>query len=119
MKYMINFLLAIILTSIAYFIGGVIFKTELTIFQSFMIGLSVVSLGAITEALHAPIGVIIFVPFPVCRYVFVMVIFTRILTHMVSYLFGYVSYLHNSSYDNELFFQISFFNSCVEIIKMR
>ena len=65
MKYMINFLLAIILTSIAYFIGGVIFKTELTIFQSFMIGLSVVSLGAITEALHAPIGVIIFVPFPV------------------------------------------------------
>lgn len=65
MRYTVDFLLAILLTSLSYLIGGILLKTDLAVFQALIIGISVVSLGAITEALKAPLWLIILVPFPV------------------------------------------------------
>lgn len=65
MDYFLSYLLAVTLTSLSYFCGSLILRRNLTILQSFIIGISVVSLGAITESLGAPIWLIVFVPFPV------------------------------------------------------
>lgn len=63
--YYFDFLLAIVLTALSYFIGSFLLKNGLSAFHALIIGASVVSLGAITEALKAPMWLIILVPFPV------------------------------------------------------
>lgn len=65
MEYYLDFVLAIVLTSLSYLIGSLLLKNRLSVFHAFIIGTSVVSLGAITEALKAPMWLIILVPFPV------------------------------------------------------
>ncbi|WP_080847713.1 hypothetical protein [Cytobacillus gottheilii] len=65
MTYFYNFLLAIFLTASSYFIGSLLLNNGITIIAAIIIGASVVSLGSITEALGAPIWLIVLVPFPV------------------------------------------------------
>lgn len=65
MNYLLSFLLAITLTSLSYFFGSLILKRKISMLQAFIIGASVVSIGAITEAVGAPIWLIVFAPFPV------------------------------------------------------
>ena len=65
MGYYFDFLLAILLTAFSYFIGSFLLKIDLSAFHALIIGVTVVSLGAITEVLKAPIWLIILVPFPV------------------------------------------------------
>ncbi|MCJ8008472.1 hypothetical protein ACFFF5_16845 [Lederbergia wuyishanensis] len=65
MGYFISFVLSILLTSLSYFLGSHLLKNGIIFWQALLIGASVVSLGAITEALRAPIWLIVLVPFPV------------------------------------------------------
>ncbi|MFJ6413265.1 hypothetical protein CHI12_06155 [Terribacillus saccharophilus] len=65
MKYLVDFILAIILTGLSYYVGSLLFRHGLPIWQAILIGFSVVALGAMTEALGAPIWLIVLVPFPV------------------------------------------------------
>ncbi|MCR2822601.1 hypothetical protein [Lederbergia panacisoli] len=65
MIYVISFVLSILLTSLSYFFGSHLLKNGLVFWQAFLIGATVVSLGAITEALRAPIWLIVIVPFPI------------------------------------------------------
>ncbi|MEC0281657.1 hypothetical protein [Terribacillus saccharophilus] len=65
MKYLVDFILAIILTGLSYYIGSLLFRHGLPIWHAMVIGFSVVALGALTEALGAPIWLIVLVPFPV------------------------------------------------------
>ncbi|MFP7476846.1 hypothetical protein [Terribacillus saccharophilus] len=65
MKYFVDFILAIILTGLSYYIGSFLLRNGLPIWQAMVIGFSVVALGALTEALGAPIWLIVLVPFPV------------------------------------------------------
>src|SRR5690625_5133187 len=62
---MISFMIAILLTSLSYFFGSRLITNGITTWQALIIGISVVSLGAITEAFRAPIWLIVFMPFPV------------------------------------------------------
>ena len=65
MKYAVDFMLAIILTALSYDIGSILLSDGIDFWQALLIGFSVVSLGALTEALGAPIWLIVLVPFPV------------------------------------------------------
>ncbi|MFC4321372.1 hypothetical protein [Litchfieldia salsa] len=65
MKYFLNFILAVSLTGCSYYIASLLLRNELPFWQALIIGFSVVSLGALTEALGSPIWLIVFVPFPV------------------------------------------------------
>ncbi len=65
MNYVISFVIAILLTSFSYFFGSRFITNGIAIWQALIIGTSVVSLGAITEALRAPIWLIVLMPFPV------------------------------------------------------
>ncbi|QCR32014.1 hypothetical protein [Lysinibacillus sp. SGAir0095] len=65
MKYYLDFLLAIVLTALSYFMGSLLFNNGLSAWQALVIGTSVVLLGAVTEALKAPMWLIILVPFPI------------------------------------------------------
>lgn len=65
MKYATDYVLAIVLTAFSYYLGSLIISDGITMWQAILIGLSVVSLGAITEAGGAPIWLIVLVPFPV------------------------------------------------------
>nr|WP_155113401.1 hypothetical protein [Metabacillus mangrovi] len=49
----------------SYFIASFILKNGLPFWQALLIGLSVVSLGALTEKLGSPMWLIVFIPFPV------------------------------------------------------
>lgn len=62
MRYYFDFLLAIVLTSLSYFIGSSFFSNGLSVLQALIIGTSVVFLGAAIEALKAPMWLIIFPP---------------------------------------------------------
>jgi hypothetical protein len=76
LKYIFDFILAITLTGLSYYIGSLFFRHGLPIWQALIIGFSVVSLGAVTEALGAPIWLIVLIPFPVgmlLLYVFLQV----------------------------------------------
>lgn len=64
-KYYLDFLLAIVLTALSYFMGSLLFNNGLSAWQALVIGTSVVLLGAVTEALKAPMWLIILVPFPI------------------------------------------------------
>ncbi|MCM3439511.1 hypothetical protein AB3Z07_12185 [Metabacillus halosaccharovorans] len=65
MKYVVDFMLAIILTAISYDLGSLLISDGIAFWQAILIGFSVVSLGAITEAVGAPIWLIVLVPFPI------------------------------------------------------
>ncbi|WP_230501176.1 hypothetical protein [Sutcliffiella rhizosphaerae] len=65
MNYLVNFILAISLTGFSYFIGSFLLSKGLPLWQALIIGFSVVSLGALMEALGSPIWLIVLVPFPV------------------------------------------------------
>lgn len=65
MHYLVSFLLSIVLTSLSYFTGSRLIKNPITAAQSLIVGASVVSVGAATEALGAPVWLIVFMPFPV------------------------------------------------------
>ena len=65
MKYGSSLTIAILLTSLAYFLGDYFLSHSLVIWQSLIIGASVVLLGALVEKLHAPMWLIIVTPFPV------------------------------------------------------
>ena len=65
MGYLTSFLLAILLTALSYFFGSLLLRNGIAVWQALIIGASVVSLGAITETLGAPIWLIVLIPFPV------------------------------------------------------
>ncbi|WP_102028891.1 hypothetical protein [Salirhabdus sp. Marseille-P4669] len=65
MHYIFSFILSVVLTSLSYFFGSTLLKSYLALWQASLIGISVVSIGAITEALGAPIWLIVLMPFPV------------------------------------------------------
>src|SRR5699024_6105594 len=65
LNYMISFIIAILLTTLSYFFGSRLITNGIVIWQALIIGTSVVSLGAITEAFRAPIWLIVIMPFPV------------------------------------------------------
>lgn len=65
MHYFASFLMAVFLTSLSYFFGSRLLTPGLYAWQALIIGASVVSLGALAEALKLPIGLIVFIPFPV------------------------------------------------------
>lgn len=65
MKYLFDFFLAVFLNGFSYYIASFVLSTGLPIWQALIIGFSVVSLGALTEALGSPMWLIVLVPFPV------------------------------------------------------
>ncbi|MED4455524.1 hypothetical protein [Metabacillus fastidiosus] len=85
MKYYFDFLLAILLTSFSYYLAGLFISNGLAAWQAFIIGFSVVSLGAITEALKSPIWLIILIPFPVGMLLLFLFLNSALLTWFISY----------------------------------
>ncbi|MGM0840098.1 MAG: hypothetical protein ACQEWE_05185 [Bacillota bacterium] len=65
MKYLFDFFLAVSLNGLSYYIASFVLRNGLPIWQALIIGFSVVSLGALTEALGSPMWLIVLVPFPV------------------------------------------------------
>ncbi|WP_332695260.1 hypothetical protein [Halalkalibacter lacteus] len=65
MNYFFSFILSIVLTSLSYFLGGQLIRNDIALWQSLVIGASVVTFGALTEYLGAPIWLIVLIPFPV------------------------------------------------------
>lgn len=68
MSYFFSFLMASILTALSYLLGSRLVTNGIATWKALVIGISVVSIGAITEALGAPIWLIILMPFPVGMY---------------------------------------------------
>ncbi|MBM7716592.1 hypothetical protein MHB50_18920 [Siminovitchia sp. FSL H7-0308] len=64
-NYVLKLLLAILLTSAAYFLGDAIIAHKLFIWQTIVIGATVVLAGAFVEKIHAPMWLIIITPFPI------------------------------------------------------
>jgi len=65
MRYFTSFVLSVVLTSLSYFFGSLFVHHPIAIYQALIIGISVVSIGAITEVLGAPVWLIVLIPFPV------------------------------------------------------
>lgn len=65
MRYILSFLLSIVLTSLAYFIGGYVLTSGIAFWEAILIGSSVVAIGAFVEKMRAPMWLIILTPFPV------------------------------------------------------
>ncbi|WJE15111.1 hypothetical protein QRD89_15500 [Halobacillus sp. ACCC02827] len=63
-KYFFDFTLAIALTGCSYYIAGFLLSHGLPFWQALIIGFSVVTLGALTEAVGSPMWLIVLVPFP-------------------------------------------------------
>lgn len=91
-KYYFDFLLAILLTAFSYFLGSLILSNGLSTWQSFIIGTSVVLLGAVTEALKAPMWLIILVPFPIGMLLLFFFLNEPIQTWFLTYLITLVLY---------------------------
>ncbi|WP_299745677.1 hypothetical protein [uncultured Rossellomorea sp.] len=68
MKYLFDFFLAASLKGLSYYIESFVLSPGLAIWQAFITDLSVVSLGALTEALGSPMWLIVLVPFPVGKF---------------------------------------------------
>lgn len=92
MGYYFDFVLAIVLTSLSYLIGSLLLKNRLSAFHAIIIGTSVVSLGAITEALKAPMWLIILVPFPVGMILLFLFLKESVKTWLKTYLFTLAIY---------------------------
>jgi hypothetical protein len=65
MKYWFDYLLAISLNGFSYYIASFFLTNELAFWQAILIGFSVVTLGALSEAAGSPMWLIVLVPFPV------------------------------------------------------
>lgn len=65
MKYFFDFMVSVFLNGLSYYIASFVLGSDLSIWQALIIGFSVVSLGALTEALGSPMWLIVLVPFPV------------------------------------------------------
>ncbi|GAK02840.1 LOW QUALITY PROTEIN: hypothetical protein JCM19037_1105 [Geomicrobium sp. JCM 19037] len=65
MRYALHFLVAVLLTAFSYYSGSLIVTDEHFVWQSLVIGFTVVSMGALTEKLGAPIWLIVLMPFPI------------------------------------------------------
>ncbi|MBX0358492.1 hypothetical protein [Halobacillus sp. Nhm2S1] len=65
MKYTLDFMLAVSLNGFSYYVASLILSNGLPYWQAFIIGFTVVSLGALTEAVGSPMWLIVLVPFPV------------------------------------------------------
>ena len=86
MGYYFDFLLAIVLTALSYFIGSFLLTDGLSVFHALIIGTSVVSLGAITEALKAPMWLIILIPFPIGMALLFLFLGEPVITWFMTYL---------------------------------
>lgn len=86
MGYVFDFLLAILLTALSYFIGSFILRKSLSAVHALIIGTAVVSLGAMTEALNAPMWLIILVPFPVGMILLFLFLKESVKTWFITYL---------------------------------
>jgi hypothetical protein len=85
MNYLISFVLSVVLTALSYFFGSQLLKNDLAIWQALIIGFSVVSLGALTEALGAPIWLIVLIPFPVGMLLLYLFLNQPFLTWLLTY----------------------------------
>jgi len=65
MNYIISFTVAVLLTALSYYSGSNLITNAIAIWEALIIGISVVSVGAITEKIGAPIWLIVLMPFPV------------------------------------------------------
>lgn len=92
MNYMISFMIAISLTALSYFLGSRLFTNGIAIWQALIIGSSVVSLGAITEALKAPIRLIVLMPFPVGMFLLYLFLNKSLSTWFFTYLTTLILY---------------------------
>ncbi len=86
MKYFVNFILAIVLTAISYDLGSLLISGGIYFWQALLIGFSVVSLGAITEAVGAPIWLIVLTPFPVGMILLFFILGTSVDKWFLTYL---------------------------------
>jgi|SRR5690625_606081 len=92
MGYWISFIMSIVLTSLSYLLGSRLLKHPLTMWQAVIIGTLVVSLGALTETLHAPIWLIILVPFPVGMILLYIFLQESISTWLITYITTLIIY---------------------------
>ncbi|WP_242694750.1 hypothetical protein [Pseudogracilibacillus auburnensis] len=102
MNYMISFIIAILLTSISYFFGSRLITKGIAAWQALIIGTSVVSLGAITKALRAPIWLIVLIPFPVGM--LLLFLFLNKPMHTWFHLFGDIDFVYDNTPYSKLFF---------------
>lgn len=65
MNFWMSFVAAMALTALCYFLGSFFTRNPIAIWQAAVIGIAVVSLGAATEALGAPLWLVVLIPFPV------------------------------------------------------
>ncbi|WP_208592070.1 hypothetical protein [Gracilibacillus suaedae] len=85
MNYLLSFVLSVALTALSYFLGSQLLNSDIAIWQAFIIGFSVVSLGALTEALGAPIWLIVLMPFPVGMLLLYLFLNQPFLTWLLTY----------------------------------
>lgn len=85
MNYFIKLLLAILLTSLAYFLGDLVTAAQLFLWQPFVIGGTVVIAGALVEKVNASMWLIIAVPFPIGMVLLYLFINDTILTWFMTY----------------------------------
>ncbi|MDX8045260.1 hypothetical protein SH601_04595 [Gracilibacillus sp. S3-1-1] len=86
MTYFLSFVLSVVLTSLSYFLGSEIVRNGIAIWQAMVIGFTVVSLGALTEAFHAPIWLIVLMPFPVGMLLLYIFLQKTFLTWLLTYI---------------------------------
>lgn len=86
MNYFTSFLLATLLTALSYFLGSLLIRNGIAVWQALIIGVSVVSLGAITEAFGAPIWLIVLIPFPVGMFLLYLFLNKPLDTWFLAYL---------------------------------
>lgn len=85
MNYFLNYLLAVLLTSFSYFLGSFLIRHGIAAWQALVIGFSVVTLGALAEALGAPIWLIVLLPFPVGMFLLYLFLNESFLTWLLTY----------------------------------
>lgn len=86
MNYYIGFLFAILLTTLSYLLGTLLIGNGITTWAALIIGASVVSLGAITEAFGAPVWLIVLIPFPVGMFLLYLFLNKPLNTWFLTYL---------------------------------
>src|SRR5690625_2711789 len=84
--YILNFIIALLLTSTSYFLGALFLPVELAIWQALIIGTSVVSLGGLVEKLNSPMWLIILTPFPVGMGLLFLFLNASFLNWLITYL---------------------------------
>ncbi|PZD95368.1 hypothetical protein DNH61_12560 [Paenibacillus sambharensis] len=92
MKYIRDFALAIALTAASYYMGTLLVSGGINWWEALLIGITVVSLGAITEGLNAPIWLIILVPFPVGMLLLYFFLNTTVIMWFSTYLMTLLIY---------------------------